>query len=170
MLAFARDVVGDLLGGVQDLSSSAHVRGLVHRLEQGLGTAKEQDVADVLALLTDEERVAFELAGLRFGAGVVYLPRGLGSAAFDARIALTSIAFGASLRPPSGGAVSFVPPRSVDPQAFTAIGFPVFGPRAVRADVIDRVLARVRASEHDEAEIASWLGATTKEVKKILDV
>jgi ATP-dependent RNA helicase SUPV3L1/SUV3 len=168
MLAFARDVVGDLLGGLQDLSSSAHVRGLVHRLEQGLGTAKERDVADVVALLTDEERVAFELAGVRFGAGVVYLPRGLSNAAVTARIALASVAFGAPLRVPNGGAVSFIAPRGVDPQAFAAIGFPVFGPRAVRADVIDRVLSRVRAAEHDEAEIASWLGATTKEVKKIL--
>jgi hypothetical protein len=26
----------------------------------------------------------------------------------------------------------------------------------------------VRATEHDEAEIASWLGASTKEVRKIL--
>lgn len=168
MLAFARDVVADLLGGVQELSSSAHVRGLVHRLEQGLGTARETDVADVVALLTDEERVAFERAGLRFGAGVVYLPRGLSNAAVTARIALASTAFATRLRPPSGGAVSFVPSRSVDRQALAAIGFPVFGPRAVRADVIDRVLARVRGAEHDEAEIASWLGAPAKDVKKIL--
>jgi ATP-dependent RNA helicase SUPV3L1/SUV3 len=170
MLAYARDVVGDLMGGVQELSSSAHVRGLVHRLEQGLGTARESDVADVIALLTDEERVAFELAGLRFGAGVVYLPRGLTNAAIAARVALASIAFGARLRPPSGGAVSFVVPRGVDAHALTAIGFPVFGPRAVRADVIDRVLARVRAAETplEDTEIASWLGAPTKDVKKIL--
>jgi ATP-dependent RNA helicase SUPV3L1/SUV3 len=177
MLAFARDVVADLLGGIDELSSapasSAHVRGLVHRLEQGLGTAHERDLADVIALLTDEERIAFERAGVRFGAGVVYLPRGLTNAAIAARIALASVAFATRLRPPSGGAVSFVAPRGIDRPAFTAIGFPIFGPRAVRADVIDRVLTRVRAADggdHDDAEIASWLGAPTKDVKKILRV
>ena len=168
MLAFARDVVSDLLGGTQRLSSSAHVRGLLHRLEQGLGTAHERDVADVIALFSDEERFAFEAAGVRFGAGVIYLPRGLTNGAIAARTALTSIAFGTRVHPPSGGAVSFVPARSLDRRAFAAIGYPVFGPRAIRADVIDRVLARTREAEHDEKEIASWLGVPTKDVRKIL--
>ena len=65
-LAFARDVVSELLGGARDVAAastesstsieaSAAVRGLVHRLEQGLGTVLASDVADVCAVL-DEAR------------------------------------------------------------------------------------------------------------------
>jgi hypothetical protein len=61
-----------------------------------------------------------------------------------------------------------VAPRGVDEEALTAIGFPVFGPRPVRADVIVRMLARVQIVNHDEAEIASWLGAPRKDVQRIL--
>ncbi len=173
-LAFARDVVADLLGDLlalaDDRSSSATVRALVHRLEQGLGTALERDVADVLAALTGDERAAVERAGVRFGTNIVYLPRGLGAGPLAARVALAVTWFGASraLRPPGGGAVSFTASRGVDARAYAAIGFPVLGPRAVRADVVDRVLARIRSEEHEDGAIASWLGAPLREVRRIL--
>ena len=169
LLAFARDVVRDLLGGSGDLAESAPMRALVHRLEQGLGTVLAADVVDIT--LADEERVAFERVGLRFGAGVLYLPRGLKPASMNARIALTTAWFaaGRALRPPSGGAVSFAPSRGVDRRAYAAIGFPVLGPRAVRADVLDRVLTRVLAGEEDVAKLASWLGCPARDVKKIVD-
>ncbi len=174
VLAFARDVVSDLLGDLlvlaEDRSSSANVRALVHRLEQGLGTALERDVADVVASLSSLERASLETAGLRFGAGVVYLPRGLGAVAMAARTALATVTFGASraLRPPGGGAVSFAAGRGVDARAYAAIGFPVIGPRAVRADVVDRVLARARAGDHDPAVLATWMGAPVRDVARVL--
>ncbi len=173
MQAFARDVVGELLGDLPDLAratSSPSIRGLVHRLEQGLGTVLEREVEDVLGALTDEERAEVERAGLRLGAGVVYLPRGLSSGALAARTALTTAFFGASrgLRPPSGGAVSFVASRGVDPRAYAAIGFPVLGPRAVRADLVDRVLPKARAGEIEPALLATWLGSPVRDVPRIL--
>src|SRR5204863_746564 len=106
LLAFARDEVRDLLGGVTDLAradASAPLRGLIHRLEQGLGTVFARDIADIV--IDDEERGAIERAGVRFGAGVVYLPRGLRAPSIAARIALATIWFvtGRTLRVPSGG-------------------------------------------------------------------
>lgn len=174
VLAFARDVVSDVLGDLlplaEDRASSANVRGLVHRLEQGLGTALEHEVADVVSALTADERASLERAGLRFGAGVVYLPRGLSASSIAARTALAAIAFAAprALRPPSGGAVSFLAGRGVDRRAYAAIGFPVVGPRAVRADVLDRVLTRVREGDHDTAVLATWIGAPVRDVNKML--
>ena len=46
------------------------------------------------------------------------------------------------------------------------------GPRAIRADVLDRVLDHVRASTEeepvDDAKLASWIGASKGELKKVL--
>jgi ATP-dependent RNA helicase SUPV3L1/SUV3 len=43
--------------------------------------------------------------------------------------------------PPRPGAVALVPNPAIDPDAYTAIGYPVFGTRALRADVVERVSA-----------------------------
>ena len=178
LLAFARDVVGELLGGVGELAShagaSAPLRAFVHRLEQGLGTALEADLEDVLARLSGDDRAALEERGVRFGAGVVYLPRGVTPAPVAARVALASSWFraGRALVAPAGGAVSFVPSRGVDRRAYAAIGFPVVGPRAIRADVLDRVVAHLARSADDEradeATLASWIGAPRGDVRKVL--
>ncbi len=179
LLAFARDVVADLLGGASDLAtgeSSAPLRAFVHRLEQGLGTALEDELEDVLDVLGPNDRVALEECGVRFGTGVVFLPSGLSGPTVDARVALAAAWFrtGRSLRAPAGGAVSFAPSRAVDRQAYAAIGYPVVGPRAIRADVLDRVLDHIRASPstdgdpHDDAKLASWIGASRTELRKVL--
>lgn len=177
LLAFARDVVSDLLGGIGSLATndaSASLRGFVHRLEQGLGTALDSELEDVRALLGEAERAALEEAGVRFGVGVVYLPRGVTPSAIAARVALASAWFraGRGLRAPAGGAVSFTPSRGVDRRAYTAIGFPVVGPRAIRADVLDRVLERARASTEaepaDDTKLASWIGASRSELRKVI--
>ena len=180
-LAFARDVVDELLGGLRDVATastesstsvvaSAAVRGLVHRLEQGLGTALASDVDDVCSVLDDAARAALGSAGLVLGPAVVFVPAGLGPAAIAARLALATSWFGAgrALRPPSGGAVSFPAGRGVDRAAYAAIGFPVLATRAIRADVASRVASRL-ADAPEETEIASWLGCPTREVRRIVE-
>jgi ATP-dependent RNA helicase SUPV3L1/SUV3 len=176
LLAFARDTVADLLGGIGALATreaTASMRGFVHRLEQGLGTALDADLEDVLGVLDASDRAALEAAGVRFGAGVVYLQRGLATDAIAARVALASAWFRAdrALRAPTGGAVSFAPSRGINRHAYTAIGFPIVGPRAIRADVLDRVLGRMREGgdeRPDEGTLASWIGAPTSDLKKVL--
>jgi ATP-dependent RNA helicase SUPV3L1/SUV3 len=203
-LAFARDVASELVGGARELAAastesstsieaSAAVRGLVHRLEQGLGTVLARDVADVCAVLDDAAREAVARAGIVIGRVVVFVPAGLTPDAIAARVALATAWYGAgrALRPPTGGAVSFHAGRGIDPAAYAAIGFPVFGPRAIRADVAARVGARLATSDASDAsgasmpsdasdafasevrpadtEIASWLGCTTREVRRIAE-
>jgi ATP-dependent RNA helicase SUPV3L1/SUV3 len=142
----------------------------VHRLEQGLGTVLARDVDDVCAVLDDAARDAIARAGIVLGPIVVYATAGLAPDAIAARVALATAWYGAgrALRPPAGGAVSFPVGRGIDHGAFAAIGFPVFGPRAVRADVAARVGAQLETAPLDTA-IASWLGCTTREVRRIIE-
>jgi ATP-dependent RNA helicase SUPV3L1/SUV3 len=173
LLAFARDVVNELLGGLRPLAtreSTAFVRGLVHRLEQGLGTARAADVADLTAQLDARDREALAAAGLTLGNAVLYVGEGLRPRATALRAPLASIWFAGAKRPiapPRGGAVSFLVARGVDASAYTAIGYPVFGPRAVRADVAERAAARLHGT--DDPRLASLLGCTTREARAIAE-
>jgi ATP-dependent RNA helicase SUPV3L1/SUV3 len=174
LLAFARDVVGDLLGGTQALAgpqAPAALRGLIHRLEQGLGTALRRDVNDVLDALAPGDRAALEAAGTVFGRAAVFVTRGLTPEAIGARVALASAWFelgrpGRLVRAPSGGSVSFAASRGVPRALHAAIGFPAWGARAVRADVLERVLAE--PPDADEAKLASWIGASIADLRKVL--
>jgi ATP-dependent RNA helicase SUPV3L1/SUV3 len=168
--AYVRDVVGELVGGIGDLATKtapAPLRGFVHRLEQGLGTALESDLADVLSRLDSESKTALEDSGILFARGIVYLESGLAAPAIAARIALSACWFGAGrgLLPPNGGAVSFVPSRGFDRAAYTAIGYPVIGPRAIRADVLARLFA---AESLEAADAATWIGAPVADTRRVL--
>ncbi len=174
IVAFARDVVSDLLGPLRPLAgrdASSAVRGLVHRLEQGLGTAKRSDVDDLVSALSAADRAALSAAHLTLGVAVVFVSNGLRGEATRARVALASLFHETRgpLLPPRGGAVSFVPSRGVDPRAFTAIGYPVFGPRAIRCDLAERVAARLHDPVGpDPVEVANWLGCPARDVPRII--
>ncbi len=178
VLAAARDSVNELVGPARDVAAragaSSHLRGLVFRLEQGLGTVLTADLVDVLACLDEGDHAALDEAGVVLGKVVVHLPRGLLPGAVGSRAALAT-AFHAARSPlaaPARGAVSFVPARHVDPRAYAAMGYPVFGARAIRADVLDRALTRVAAANGndrpDDATLASWLGVPTRELRAVL--
>ncbi|MDB4942672.1 MAG: ATP-dependent helicase, partial [Labilithrix sp.] len=94
-LAYARDVVTELLGGLREVAAAATesstsvtassaVRGLVHRLEQGLGTVLSGDVADMVEGLDEAARRSLEGAGLVLGDVVVHVPAGLAPSAIAA--------------------------------------------------------------------------------------
>jgi ATP-dependent RNA helicase SUPV3L1/SUV3 len=167
--AFARDLVAGLVAGIGDLatkSAPAPLRGFVHRLEQGLGTALEAEMEDILAVLDTTSRQALEDSGVIFARGVLYVAEGLTPPSLAARIALTSAWFaaGKGLVPPSGGAVSFAPSRGFERAAYTAIGYPIVGARAVRADI----LARIGADKPSDEVAATWLGASRADARKVL--
>jgi len=162
-------------------------------LQRGFLDADAARREDVCAVLDDAAREAVARAGIVIGPVVVFVPAGLTPDAIAARVALATAWYGAgrALRPPTGGAVSFHAGRGIDPAAYAAIGFPVFGPRAIRADVAARVGRRLAgaiaadasgpaaaadASDANapdahpaDAEIASWLGCTTREVRRIVE-
>ena len=165
LLAYARDVVNDLMGPARDLArgGSAPLRGLVHRLERGLGTARAADLADLE--LPEEDRAALDAAGVTFGAAVVWIARGLEPDAVTAREALASVHHGQRIEAPRRGAVSAPRARGISVEGYCAIGYPVFGGRAIRADVAERALAH---EGEEPSTLASWIGCTTRELPRVL--
>ncbi len=176
MQAWARDFGRESIGPLAEIPSrelSAAGRGLAYQLEQGLGTALSAAAAEQIAGLTSKDRELFEAASVVLGARVVYAQRLLDRASLERRLLLARLWFGVPLTLPPPGAVSFRAPRGDLARALLALGYPVFGVRAIRADVVERVqraLGEVSEEEDRpafEGRLASWMGCPAREVSGI---
>jgi ATP-dependent RNA helicase SUPV3L1/SUV3 len=173
LLAFTRDLVEESLGSLRDervRELSAAGRGLVYQLEQGLGTALADRASTQLGGLSEADRSLFAGLGVELGYAVIYVPRLLKPAAVARRLALCA-AFLDRRQPPWSGqaAVSFGRQRGVSDELYLALGYPVFGPRAIRADLAERSAARLRAAAAEgpfdlPAELSTWLGCGRSEL------
>jgi ATP-dependent RNA helicase SUPV3L1/SUV3 len=172
ILAYARDLVEALLAplrapALRALSPAG--RGIVYQLEQGLGTALADRAGEQLAGLTEGDRALLVAHGVELGGRVLYVPALLRGAAPAQRLAIASAHFDPRPAAPRPAAVSVPLPRGADPRAYTAIGFPPFGPRAVRADVAERVSRALAAGEAADAEIAGWLGCPARDLSPVIE-
>lgn len=149
LVAAGRDLAAEVLAPLRsdrlaDLGAAA--RGLLYQLEQGLGTLLARDAHAQLRALSPAERRRLEQAGVCLGRHVVYLRAALKPAAVARRTALAAAFWsaGAETVPPTASAVSIPadPDRPAD--FYTAVGFPLAGVRAVRADVLERLARELR--------------------------
>jgi ATP-dependent RNA helicase SUPV3L1/SUV3 len=74
---------------------------------------------------------------------------------------------------PPAGRVSTAPDPNIDPTYYTAIGFPIVGPRAIRVDMLDRLIARlqrmtVKGAMPPDPTIAPVLGCGKDEADAVL--
>jgi ATP-dependent RNA helicase SUPV3L1/SUV3 len=166
LTAYARDVVADLLAPLRSAEALSHAaRGLLYRIEQGLGTALADPSAPELS---PADRAALEERGIAAGMSVAYVARLLRADAVALRAILASVHYLRGRRfvaAPPAGRVSAPPERGVDPRVYVAIGYPLSGPRAVRADVLERVAS---AEGAELRNVASWLGCSAKEAAKVI--
>ncbi|TKD10362.1 helicase-related protein [Polyangium fumosum] len=173
LVAFARDLVEELCAPLRAHAPrglGAAARGILYQLEQGLGTARAEDAAAQIAELALEDRDKLAAAGIVVGARVLYVPAMLKGGALLRRSALVSAFAGAKApRAPGPSVVSVPVTRPADAPLHTALGYPVFGPRAVRADVVEKVLAAIEAEGGlpPAGKLAGWLGCPAKEAAKV---
>ncbi len=178
LVAWTRDLVGQLLAPLRQpaldkLSSDA--RGLVYQLEQGLGTIHRHAALGQVQRSSAKDRELLRAAGVEFGELMIWLPKLLQPAALRERALLIWTALG---RPtgfviPRAGAVALLPDPEIDQGAYTALGYPVFGPRALRVDIVERVVAELqelgKAGELElPSELASRLGVRRDELPAVL--
>jgi ATP-dependent RNA helicase SUPV3L1/SUV3 len=176
LLAFARDLVEELLAPLHapELGAlEAAGRGLVYQLEQGLGTALAERAREQLAGLSAFDRELLAAQGVTFGARVIHLPALLKPRAVERRAALCAAWFEPRARPlrPRADTVSLRVGSGADPRAYAAIGFPIFGSRAIRADVVERVVRLLAEGEGEagEGRLSGVLGCSSREVAGIVE-
>jgi ATP-dependent RNA helicase SUPV3L1/SUV3 len=171
LLAWTRDLVAELMAPLRPRSPealSAAARGLLYQLEQSLGTVPARDARAQIRALTDEDRRALRRLRVRVGRHVVFVPPLLEPPALRARLALCNALLGpgARLPPPPPGAVSLRPEPAAPPEVYAAIGYPVFGARAIRADMVDGISARLFGGAAP-ADVAGRLGCGVADVASV---
>ena len=166
--AFARDWVNGVLAPLQssDLAVlSPAGRGLVHQLSSRLGTVAMGQAREQVADLTGADRRVLKQAGIVVGSRFVFARALLVPSVVRQRVLLCRVFL--SLRPvvsfPDGMKTWCPRDGSVEPTAYTAMGYPLMGDRGVRVDVVDRVVgALTRLSGTGAFElperVAGWLG------------
>ena len=174
LLAWSRDMVSQLLAplhagaGAQAEPLSPAARGIVYQLEQGLGTIEAAAAAAQLRELGSEDRAALRKRGVRVGRHVVFVPALLGADAIAARVALCNAQLGAGrgIAAPRPGAPSLEIDEDVPRAIYASVGYPAYGARAIRADLVDGIAARVAGGAR-AGDIASRLGCRVASVASV---
>ncbi|MCU0656047.1 MAG: helicase [Polyangiaceae bacterium] len=173
LLAFARDEVSVLLDplrgpGFERLSVPAE--GIRLALEQSLGTTLSRRHEAALRALTPQDRALFREMGVVLGRRVLHVPSLLAPEAIVRRGALARVFLDSPPPQPPPGALSLALPERVPGEPYLLLGYVPYSPRAVRADVVERVLRALQGREDPGVdELAQWMGCDAADVPWVVD-
>jgi ATP-dependent RNA helicase SUPV3L1/SUV3 len=176
--AHVKDLLSFLLAPIQppERAALAHdpeaaaLRGLLYQLEQGLGSARRQDVAPQLALLRPADRSTLARWGVRIGRASVYAEAMLQPERLRIRAALCH-----AWQPPDRArpaapdhlARSYKLQSASDKQSALMRGYVPVGTWAVRCDLTERALAELDKPD-PQAAIQSLLACEAEQAAAIL--
>lgn len=172
-----REILGPLLDLDKGDEVPAPVRGICYQLHQAMGITPRENVEDLIALLDPPMRQVLRAKQVRLGPILVFMPALNKPAAVRLRGLLWSIWNDKPLPAgvPADGVVSVkVDAATADRRFYQAIGYPVFGPRAIRIDMLDRVISAVYDNAKDgkfraEHKMAEWLGSSIDDLYAVLE-
>jgi ATP-dependent RNA helicase SUPV3L1/SUV3 len=163
-----------MLRAIADAKLEGPARGLAFQLAETLAPIERARLAPLIAGLTRADDKTLARLGIVVGEAFVFL-KGLTK---PASLRLLRALWRAGrevwgeLPLPPPGRVS-IPVAGIDPGYYAAIGFPVAGPRAVRIDMLDRLIARlqrmtVKGAMPPDPTIAPVLGCGKEEADAVL--
>jgi ATP-dependent RNA helicase SUPV3L1/SUV3 len=178
LVAWTRDLVSLMFAPLRHRDTEALTpagRGLLYQLEQNLGTVLTARARGQVASLSREDRRLLARLGVRLGRRLIYLPALLSPQALLERAALcaASLRATASFEAPDPSAASVPVNAALQREVYTALGFPVFGPRAIRADVAEQASEWLRRAAQRgpfcaPAELARLLACPDDEVHRVV--
>lgn len=148
-------------------------------LREGLGIVSRETFQAQIAMLDDGMRSILRSKGVRFGPLTVFCYDLNKPAAVRLRGLLYALFHGMDLPAPvpADGMVSKAVDLSADDPLrgfYTAIGYPVYGPRCIRIDMLDRVVNLVYESADKgkfkaQHSMAEWLGCGIADLYAVLE-
>jgi len=153
-------------------------RDIAQKLFDALGIIPRDDIQSDIDKMDEDMRAALRPKKIRFGPLLVYLPELKKPAAVRLQAMLLSLWNDKDLPAtvPSDGIVSFsvTDIENIDKDYYRAIGYPVYGPRAMRVDMLDRVVCAVYDSADKgkfsaQHQMAEWLGSNIEDLYLILE-
>ena len=139
------------LVALRDAPLDGTARGVAFALGEELGCAPRRALAPQIAALDQEGRRALAQAGVRLGALSVFVPAMLKPARSRCAGLLWWACNGTEARPPTvGSAVSVDRDPAVPDACYAALGLIPLGSQVVRADIAERIAARLRKAARNE--------------------
>ncbi len=153
------------------------VSKIAAKVYDGMGIVPREDAEGIIGDLTPETRAELRSKKIRLGPILIFIPELNKPAAVRLRGLLWSLYNDRPLpaQVPADGIVSVaIEDSSADPIFYRSVGYPIYGGRAVRIDMLDRVISCVydHAKEgkfHARHEMAEWLGSSIEGLYKVLE-
>ncbi len=173
--------IGTVLEPLVKLSNApdelpAAARGIAHQLHEDLGIMPRQKLEDMIEGLDADGRRLLRQRGVRLGPVLVFMPALGKPAAVRLRALLWRVWHEESLPAPvprDGSVSEVVDVKAVNRRYYQSIGYPVYGNRAIRADMLDRLVCEIYDTAKEgkfqaQHKMAEWLGCPIAELYDIL--
>lgn len=170
-------VLGPLTGLTNEEGISGPAKDIAVLLHDALGIMPRQDLEPLIAGLDPEARKVLRQRHVRLGPVLVFVPELNKPAAVKLRATLWWLWNDRELPAalPKDGVVSvIVDEAAVDHVYQRAIGYPVYGGRAIRVDMLDRLISAIYDSAKDGTfkathAMAEWMGCSIPDLYKIIE-
>ncbi len=153
------------------------VQQISNKVYDGLGVVPREDIESFIEKLDPEKRTVLRGKKIRLGPVLVFIPALNKPAAVKLRGLLWCLYNGQTLpaKVPADGIVSCkIEQEGAQEGFYRSIGYPLFGGRAVRIDMLDRVISSIYDTASGgvfsaKHEMAEWLGTPIEDLYKILE-
>lgn len=170
-----RHVLEPLVALEQTDGMADPVKGICAKLYDAMGIIPREEVQSLTAALDPEMRQVLRGKQVRLGPVLIFLPALNKPAGVKLRGLLYALWNDKPLPPPlpRDGVVSQKVDEGADRDFYRAIGYPVYGPRAIRIDMLDRVISAVYDGAKDgkfqaQHKMAEWLGCQIDDLYGVL--
>ncbi len=152
------------------------VRIISEKVYGALGIVPRADIQDQIAGLDPDMRKILRARRIKLGPVLVFVPDLTKPAAVRLRALLWSLYHDKPLPAPvpKDGAVSAVVEEgAADPAFYQSIGYPLYGSRIIRIDMLDRLMNAIYENVKDnhfkaKHEMAEWLGCSIPDLYTVL--
>ena len=166
-----------LEGLIKPEGIAAPASDIAAKLYEGLGIIPRSDVESLIPGLDPEARKVLRQRHVRLGPVLIFVPELNKPVAVRLRALLWWVWHDRPLPAPvpKDGAVSVVVDETaIDPVYYRSIGYPVFGSRAIRVDMLDRLISAIYDGAKGgvfkaEHKMAEWMGCPIPDLYKILE-
>lgn len=177
MKAHIYTVLEPLFALVTDETLAGPVKDIALKIFEHTGIVSRAEVDAEIAQLDAEMRKVLRAKKVRLGPVLVFLPDLNKPVAVRLRALLWSLYNDAPLPAPSprdGAMSAVVDVATANPNFYRAIGYPLYGPRVIRIDMLDRVINAVYDGSKEgkfqaEHKMAEWMGCPIADLYAILE-
>jgi ATP-dependent RNA helicase SUPV3L1/SUV3 len=169
-------ILAPLVALRDDSELQGSARGIAFQVYESLGIVPREQLEDLIAGLDQDSRRALRGKRIRLGPILVFQPDLNKPAAVRLRALLWSLYNDKPLpaRVPNDGVVSVkIDVAQADRAFYQAIGYPLYGSRVIRIDMLDRVINAIYEQADGgkfkaKHEMAEWLGCPIDDLYEIL--